>query len=310
MAAYLPLSGEDNSWGFRIEGRPPLPRGPSNPGSSYRPVSDGYFETTVMPLIRGRSFDATDRQGAPLVVVINQSMARVYWGTQDPVGERLRFVDGQEWRTIVGVVGDVRHARLDGDAGPALYVPFGQAPASEATPAIVVRSSVDAAALTSAVRSAVAAVDPSLPLDRIVTMDELVASSVGQPRFRTMLLTALSLLALAIATVGVFSVTNYSVVRRTREFGVYLAMGATPGDLVRRVLGETATLVGVGLVLGCVGSVALARLLTEFLFGVTALDAQTFILVPLVLGAIGLLAGYLPARRATRIEPMAALRYE
>ena len=139
-------------------------------------------------------------------------------------------------------------------------------------------------------------------------MDEVVASSVGQPRFRTILMAALSLLALAIATVGVFSVTNYSVVRRTREFGVYLAMGA--GDLVRRVFGETAKLVGLGLVLGCAGSVALPRLLDGFLFGVTALDPQTFILVPLVLGAIGLLAGYVPARRATRIEPMAALRYE
>jgi putative ABC transport system permease protein len=310
MAAYLPLSGDDNGWAFVIEGRPPLPTGRFNLGSSYRPVSDGYFETTGMPLIRGRSFDAADRHGAPLVVVINQSMARTYWGTQDPVGERLRFVDGPEWRTIVGVVGDVRHAGLDGDVRPELYVPFGQAPAPEATPAIVVRSSVDAATLTSAIRSAVAAADPSLPLDRIVTMDELVASSVGQPRFRTILLAALALLALAIATVGVFSVTNYSVARRTREFGVYLAMGATPGDLVRRVLGETATLVGLGLALGCAGSVALARLLAGFLFGVTALDPQTFILVPLALGAIGLLAGYVPARRATRIEPMAALRYE
>jgi putative ABC transport system permease protein len=310
MAAYLPLSGDDNSWGFVIEGRAPLPRGRRNLGSSYRPVSDGYFETTGVPLIRGRSFNAADRDGAPLVVVINQAMARAYWGTQDPVGERLRFVDGPQWRTVVGVVGDVHHGGLDGEATPELFVPFGQLPAPEATPAIVVRASVDAATLTSAIRSAVAAVDPSLPLDRIVTMDELVASSVGPPRFRTILLTALSLLALAIATVGVFSVTTYSVVRKTREFGVYLAMGATPGDLVRRVLGETAKLVGLGLVLGCVGSVALARLLAGFLFGVTEHDLQTFILVPLALGAIGLLAGYIPARRATRIEPMAALRYE
>ena len=141
-------------------------------------------------------------------------------------------------------------------------------------------------------------------------MEQLVSASVGQPRFRTVLLTALSILALVMASVGIYGVTNYTVVQRTREFGIHLAVGATPGDVLRLVLGETATLVGLGLVLGGAGSVALARLLGGFLFGVTPLDPQTFILVPLALGTIGLLAGYLPARRATRIEPMAALRYE
>jgi putative ABC transport system permease protein len=308
IAAYLPLSGDDNGWAFFIEGRPALPTGVYNV-TAYRPISDGYFETIGMRLVKGRAFSAADRHGAPLVVMINDSMARAYWGGQDPVGQRLHF-SGPEWRTIVGVVGDVRHEGLAGAAKPEMYVPFGQLPVPESAPTLVVRSSVDAAALTSAVRSAVASVDPSLPLDRITTLDELVASSVGEPRFRTMVLAALSLLALVIATVGIFSVTNYSVVQRTREFGLYLAMGATPGDVVRRVLGETAALVGLGLALGCVGAFALARLLTEFLFGVTAWDPQTFVLVPLFLGAVAGLASYIPARRATRIDPMAALRYE
>jgi putative ABC transport system permease protein len=308
MAAYLPLSGDDNGWAFFIEGRPPLPTGVYDV-VGYRPISDGYFETIGMPLVRGRTFSAADRHGATLVVVINQSMARTYWGGQDPVGKRLHF-DGPAWRTVVGVVGDVRHEGLEGEAKPEMYVPLGQVSVPESAPTIVVRSSVDAATVTSAVRSAVSSVDPALPLDRIRTLDELVASSVGQPRFRTMLLAALSLLALVIATVGIFSVTHYSVIQRTPEFALYLAIGATPGDVLRRVLSETARLVGLGLALGCAGSLLLARLLTEFLFGITAQDPQTFVLVPPFLGAVAGLASYIPARRATRIEPMVALRYE
>jgi len=308
LAAYLPLSGQDNGWAFFIEGRPPLPVGVYNV-AKYRPVSEGYFETIGMPMIAGRAITASDRADAPRVVVINQSMARTYWGTENPVGQRLRFGD-PDWRTIVGVVGDVRHEALDDDAKPEMYVPFAQAPQPETISTVIVRTSIDAAAMTKTLRDAVSAVDGSVPLDLVRTMEQIVSLSVSQPRFRTALLVVFSTLALLMASIGVYGTTSYSARQRTREFGVYVAMGATSRDVLRSVLVRATAVIAIGLGLGLLASLGLTRVLTKFLYGVTPLDAATFVTAPLFLFAVALIASYVPARRATRVDPIVALRYE
>jgi len=308
LTAYLPLSGADNGWAFFIEGRPPLPTGTYNM-ADYRPVSPGYFETIGIPLVRGRGFTTADSESAPLVVVINESMARTYWGQDNPVGQHLRF-EKPVPRTIVGVVGDVHHERLDGETKPEMYVPLTQIPNKESGPTIFVRTAIDPAAVTAGLRNAVSGIDGALPLDQVETMEQLVSASVGQPRFRTILLAAFSILALVIASVGIYGVMNYLVSQQIREFGIRLAIGATESDVLRLVLRRAAVLIAAGLGLGLLGSAMLARLITGLLYGVSALDPLTFVGVSLLLSAVALLASYIPARRATRVDPLTALRYE
>ncbi len=308
FATYLPLSGTDNGWAFVIEGRPPLPVGVYN-GAKYRPASPGYFETIGIPLLRGRTFTFADTEDAPWVVIINQVMARKYWGEQDPVGQRLRF-GGKVWRTVIGVVGDVLHEGLDGAAKAEMYVPFTQAPNVESGPTIVVRTAIAPTAVAADLRSAVSAIDRAIPIDQIETMEQFVSVSVAQPRFRTAILVAFSILALLMASIGIYGVMNYLVIQRTHEFGIRMSLGATHGDVLRLVLGRAAVLIGLGLGLGLLGSVLLVRLIAKLLYGVTPLDPFTFITVSIVLSAVALSASYIPARRATRVDPMVALRYE
>ena len=248
-------------------------------------------------------------KGTPLVVVISESMARIYWGKENPVGQRLRF-GGRGQRTIVGVVGDVRHEGLDGEAKAEMYVPFTQIPNTERRPTIVVRSAIDPAAIMAALRSAVSGMDSGLPLEQVETMEQLVSASVGQPRFRTILLAAFSFLALVIASVGIYGVMNYLVSQRIREFGIRVAIGATEGDVLRLVLRQAGVLIAAGLGLGLLGSAMFARLITGLLHGVGPFDTLTFVAVSLLLSAVALLASYIPARRATRVDPLTALRHE
>jgi putative ABC transport system permease protein len=304
----LPLSGDDNGWAFFIEGRPLPPIGVFDV-AKYRAVSDGYFEAMRTPIIAGRAFAPADSEDAPMVVMINESMARQYWRGQNPLGQRLRF-GGPAWRTVIAVVGDVRHEGLDGEAKAEMYVPFGQAPNVESLPTIVVHTAIDPAAITSAVRAVVKATDASVPLDRVGTMDQLVSASVRQPRFRTFLLAVLSILALVMASIGIYGVTSYTVVQRTREFGIYLAVGATANDVLRLVLGRAVVLSALGVGIGLLGAFAMTRLIAKLLYGVTTLDAQTFAAVSLLLFAVAFVASYIPARRAASIDPMVALRYD
>lgn len=308
FASYLPLSGNDNGWAFFIEGRPPLPVGVFNM-AKYRPASPGYFEAIGIPLLRGRGFTFADTADSSWVVMINQSMARAYWGHQDPVGQRLRF-NNEVWRTVIGVVGDVLHERLDGEASPEMYMPFTQAANIESGPTIVVRTAIDPTAVAADVRSAVSAIDRAMPVDQIETMEQLLSVSVAQPRFRTVILVAFSVLALVMASIGIYGVMNYLVIQRTREFGIRLSIGATRGDVLRLVLGRAAVLIGIGLCLGMLGSVILVRLIAKLLYGVTPLDPLTFLVVSILLSAVALSASYIPGRRATRVDPMVALRYE
>jgi putative ABC transport system permease protein len=308
FTAYLPLSGADNSWAFDIEGRPPKPPGVFD-SMNYRPVSAGYLETIGIPLQRGRAFTSDDDEDHPLVVIINESMARTFWQHEDPIGQRLRF-DEPKWRTIVGIVGEVHHKGLGTPPEPEMYLPYGQIPNVEARPTIVLRTSVEPTSLTSALRQAVSEVDNGVPLDHVETMQQIVSVSVGEPRFRTTVLQMFAILALLVASVGLYGVMSYLMSQRTREFGIRVAVGASRGVLLRLVLGQAAKLVSIGICLGLVGAMVLARSIASILYGITPFDTATFASVSLVLAVVALLASYIPARRAASVDPMVALRCE
>jgi putative ABC transport system permease protein len=308
FATYLPLSGMDNGWSFTVDGRPPLPVGVHNM-AKYRPVSAGYFETIGIPLIRGRWFTPADTADSPWVALISDSMARQFWPGEDPIGQRLRFGPPTA-RTVIGVVGDVLHEALDGETEPDMYVPVQQAPNDENSPMIVVRTALDSGAAAAELRAAASAIDRSVPVDRIGTVGQLVSASVAQPRFRTVILATFSILALAMASIGIYGVMNYIVIQRTREFGIRLSMGATRSDVLRLVLGRAAVLIGAGTALGLGGAVLIVRLIANLLFGTVPMDPFTFAAVLFVLAAVALLASYIPARRATLVDPIVALRHE
>jgi len=309
LATYLPLSALDNGSSFIVEGRPPLPVGMYNV-AQYRPASAGYFETIGIPVLRGRSFTQADTADAPWVTVINESMAREYWGGQDSIGSRLQLGPGERWRTVIGVVGDVLHEGLDAETKPEMYVPMDQSFNTESGPTIVLRTARDTGAAAGELRGAVAAIDRTIPVDRIQTMEQLVSGSVAQPRFRTVILAAFSMLALVMASIGIYGVMNYLVIQRTREFAIRMSMGATRAKVLRLVLSRAAALIGAGTCLGLAGSAGLVRVITGLLFGTAPLDPLTFVAAPALLAGVALAASYLPASRATRVDPMVALRSE
>jgi putative ABC transport system permease protein len=308
FTAYLPLSGVDNSWAFYIEGRPENPPGVYDV-TNYRPVSADYFKTVGIPILRGRSFAPGDTEDSPLVVVINASMARTWWNEQNPVGQRVRFGD-QKWRTVVGVIGDVHHEALGTKPEPEMYVPYGQVPNVETRPTIVVRTSMEPASVTSALRRAVSEVDANVPMDQVQTMNQIVYGSVAQSRFRTAMLVMFALLALFVASIGLYGVMSYSVSQRTREFGIRMAVGASRGAILRVVLGKAAKLVSIGICLGSAGAVLLARLIASLLYGVSPFDVLNLGVVSMVLAIVALVASSVPAWRAANIDPMNSLRYE
>jgi predicted permease len=308
FAAYLPLSGTESQWAFDIEGRPAKPHGIYDL-TAYRPVSAGYFETIGIPIDHGRGFETGDNEDGPLVVAINESMARTFWNHENPIGRRLRF-SGPEWRTIVGIVGDVHHAGLGAKPAPETYVPYGQVANVEVRPTIVLRTAVEPASVTSALRKAVSEVDRNVPMDQVETMTQIVSSSVGQWRFRTALLATFALLAVFVASVGLYGVMGYLVSQRTREFGIRMAVGASRGAVLWLVAGEAAKLVGIGIGLGLFASAIVARWIASLLFGVAPFDTATVACVSVLLSFVGLGASYVPARRAAKADPMDSLRYE
>ncbi len=308
FTAYLPLAGVDNSRSFDVEGRPAKPAGVYDV-TKYRPVSPGYFETIGIPIERGRGFEAGDVEDRPLVVAVNESMARMFWGAQNPVGQRVRFDNG-EWRTIVGVVGDVHYEGLAEKPGPEMYIPYGQVPNVEARPIIVARTLIEPTNLISALRKAVSEVDSSVPMDQIETMKQIVSTSVGQARFRTAVFFVFALLAVFVAAIGLYGVMSYLMGQRTREFGIRVAVGASTGAVLRLVLGQAAKLVTVGISLGLIGAVVLAKSIASLLYGITPFDTATFATMSLLLALVAFSASYIPARRAARVDPMVALRYE
>ncbi len=308
FTAYLPLSGTDNYWAFDIEGRPAKPPGVYDL-MKYRPVSADYFKTMGIPVLRGRAFDARDNEDGPLVVIINDTMARTFWKQQNPIGQRVKFSDSK-WKMIVGIVGDVHHESLESKPDAELYLPYAQAPNVEARPTIVLRTSTDPRNIIGALRRAVSDVDPHVPLDQIATMKQMVSASVGQPRFRTAVLVTFALLALFVASIGLYGVMNYVVNQRKREFGIRMAVGASRAAVLRRVLGQAATLVGLGIGFGWLGAILLARWIASLLYHVTSFDASIFTCISAVLAIVALCASFIPAHRAAKADPMESLRYE
>ena len=300
---------------FTIEGTSGLAQPEAAFDADFRAISPEFFQTMRIPLLRGRGFSPSDNAGGAPVVIINQTMARMFWPNQEPIGRRLWIGKpmGPEWtepspREIVGVVGDIHGESLAGAPDPTMYLPYAQRPIVQAYFVIRTRQSPQAA--VPQIRQAMDQVDPDLPLAQLKTMEQVLSDSVTDWRFRTILLVVFGGLALFIAAVGIYGVISYSVAQRTQEIGVRIALGAQPTDVLKTVVGQgfRLTLVGVGT--GIVGALALTRFLSNLLYGVKPTDPFTFTVVSLVLAAVALLACYLPARRASKVDPMVALRHE
>jgi putative ABC transport system permease protein len=306
----LPLSGIHGGGPFTIEGHPT--ESDADAPSAYRCVASvNYFRTMGVPLVHGREFTERDREGPPTVLMINETAAHRYWPGQNPVGTRLSFTTGRTqptWLEIVGVVKDVLQDGLESPAKPMIYLPFLQS--AQAFMVTVVRTDIDPAGLASAVRGAFAAVDKDQPVLMTRTMAAIYSDSVAQRRFNTALLVAFGTLALLLAVVGVYGLMAFTVTQRTHEVGVRIALGAERWDVVKLVLGQGLRLAFFGIASGLAVAFFLTRFFSKLLFNVPQTDPATFIIVSLCLGGIALLASYIPARRAMRVDPMVALRYE
>jgi putative ABC transport system permease protein len=275
-------------------------------------VTPGYFTALGIPVLRGRAFTESDRTDAPPVAMVNETFARRHFAGRDAVGRWLQTGDpdpASDRLTIVGVVPDVKYQGLDAEPVPTIYVPYRQNRWWRSM-YLVVRTSGDPAASVPAIRAAVAAVDPDVPLREARTMDELLRASVTEPRFRAVLLGGFGLVALVLAGAGIYGVLSYSVSQRRREVGVQLALGASRGAIVRMIVGDGMRLAAAGVVLGVGLALASTRLLASVLFEVSPADPVTFALMALFLGGVGLAACVIPARRASRTDPMVALRAE
>ncbi len=277
---------------------------------NFEAVTPHYFRTFNIPIKAGREFSDQDTNQAPPVVIISETMAKTLFAPGvDPLGQRVQLDFSEEsWRTIVGVAGDVRYRELQ-DVRFDLYIPFAQWPMAFVNH-FAVRTTIDPVASLATVRREVAAIDPTQAVTRVATMNQMVAANLAQPRFSALLLNWLSGLALTLAAVGIYGVLAFSVAQRTGEFGVRLALGAQTGDILKLVIGQGMRLVAFGLALGLASSFALARIAERLFFGVSTTDPLTIGVVAVILTLVGLLACWLPARRATRVDPLVALRYE
>jgi putative ABC transport system permease protein len=310
IALPLPLADGCANLPFRIANSPPLPAGTIST-ADYVSVSPEYFHLVGIPLLRGRYFGREDAMSTPRVAIISEALARLYFPHQDPLGQRLIFgfpPDGDVKREIVGVVGDVRDASLNQAPGPIMYVPFAQAPLWGV--GLVIRTSSNASTAARAIRLKVHEVDRDLPVTDIQWMSEAVDASLTQTRLRTWLLGLFGFMALALAAAGILGVISYSVSRRTHEFGIRMTLGATEREILRLVLKEALRLALAGVGAGIVAALGLTRLISSLLYGVRPRDPVTLVVLPLLLTGTALLAAYLPARRATQVDPIAALRHE
>ena len=307
----LALTSELGDWGFRIEGRE-TPEG-DNPRGDWLAVTPGYFESLGIPLVAGRTFADADHRQAPLAAVINEELARYYWPEGDALGKRIRSGgDVTAWMTVVGIVGDVRHNGLTSEPRRMWYRPYAQLAASAGflprSVSLVIRTAGEPRALVGPVREAVRSLDAALPLAEVRTMEEVVSSATAQPRFTMLLLLSFGGLALAMAALGVYGVMAYSVAQRTREIGIRVALGAGRREVLGGVVGQAMALAAAGLAIGLAGALALSGALTSLLYGVSATDPATLAAVAAVVAAMALAASLIPGRRATRVDPIVALR--
>jgi putative ABC transport system permease protein len=307
-AMMIPLNGNMRMTGdFQIEGQTPVP-GQANPVSDFRVVSEDYFDTLHIPVVEGRVFTRADRPGTPDAAIVNRSAARHFWGTQDPIGKRFSVDSGKSWIQIVGVVGDVRQYGLDKSPVDEIYVALAQSPFLDAV--VTVKTTVEPMSIAGGIIELLHGVDPNQPAARVRSLEQVRAESVAGPRLTTNLLGLFALLALAIAATGIGGVMALAVSQRKHEIGVRMAIGASPGEILRMILGQGMALALIGITVGLFGAVWLTRLLQQLLFEVAPTDPLTYGGVAVVLSLAALSACYVPARRAARVDPIVALRAE
>ena len=310
LTVVLPLSGSNTDSSFAIEGREMRPNEPG-PDEEIRTISPDYFRVLKTPLLRGRFLTEADNADAPGAVIINEALAKKYWPNEDALGKRITFDNPRKpnpkWVTVIGIVRSIRHRALDLDPAPEYYLGLAQNPEREMV--LTVRSTQDPRSLASAVRREIQSIDPDQPIANIRTLENVTAESVAPRRMSMVLLGAFAGIALLLASVGIYGVISYLVVQRTHEIGVRMALGAQRGDVLRLVVGHAAKLVGIGTIIGLVLAVFSTRTLSSFLYTVGAFDLATFLVVTIALGAVALLASYIPALRATRADPMIALSH-
>jgi putative ABC transport system permease protein len=311
VTTNLPLYRQGNSISVSIEGRPEPPPGQELIAVT-RIISPGYFDTMSIPLLAGRSFTDQDTDTSPTVVVISETMARRFWPGEEAIGKRIaagRIRTPADLIEVVGVVKDVRQFQLTAEPRPQMYLSYRQA-AFFAPRDLVVKTDVDPASMATTVRKTVWEIDKDQPVSNIQTMEEILADSIARQRFSMLLLAIFAGVALVLAGVGIYGVMSYSVAQRTREIGIRMALGAQTGAVLKLAVGYGMKLVIAGIVIGLIAAFALTRVMSSLLFGVTATDPTTFTLISLLLVAVAALASYIPARRATKVDPMIALRYE
>src|SRR5438105_3585861 len=309
FTTILPMTGTNSDSSFEIEGRPNDPKTPI-PDEEPRRASPGFFNAMEIPLLKGRAFLASDNADVPSVFIINAALAKRYWPNEDPVGKRIstgRSSSNEKWGTIVGIVGSVRHRGLDYDPQPEYYAPLSQTPDSQTV--LVVRSEQDARTLAPRIRAALREIDPIQPIAHVRTLDQVVADSIAPRRMSIVLLGFFAGIALLLAVIGIYSVMAFLVVQRTHEIGVRMALGAQRRDVLRLIVGHAAQLILAGTIIGLALAFAGTRALAALLYQVSPHDFSMFGLVTVVLGAIALLASYIPAQRATRADPMIALSH-
>jgi putative ABC transport system permease protein len=310
VSQSVPLSGEEHGAQFMVVGRPPAPDGSDRHGSIYHRVSEGYFKTLGVRLLKGRGLTERDGAGAPSVALVNETLARSVFPGEDPLGKQIVLAGdaAPRPREIVGVVSDTRYVAPRLEPYPEIYVSYLVEPWPHMS--LAVRATGDPAALVNGLREELAALDKEVPLANVKEMEQYVADSLGRQRFGALLLTVFAVAALGLAALGVYGVISNTVARRAHEIGIRIALGARGGDVVRLVVGQGMRPVLAGLVAGLAGAFALTRVLESLLYGVSAFDPSVFAGVSLLLAGTALVACYLPARRATRVDPMNALRHE
>ncbi len=307
LTSFLPFATGNQGFGIYMNGQEEI--SPRMPVADFRSVSPDYFQVMGIPLLEGREFSSADQEHAPMVTVINETMAKRYWPGADPIGQRIKETYYRAvWREIVGVVGSVRHSGRGEEPRPEMFVPWSQVPA--VTLNLAVRTQTEIASFETALRRAVSAIDASLPVFEVRTMEERLSESIAQPRFRTVLLGVFASLALAMAVVGLYAVMVVSVVQRAHELGIRVALGAQRGDVIALVLRQGLKPVGIGVVIGLAGAWTLTRILTTMLYEVKPTDSLTFLAVPVLLIVVAILACWLPARQAARVDPITVLHHE
>jgi predicted permease len=315
FCSAVPLGGPPDGTAIRMPDRPVTSIKDSGAYANYLFATPGYFAAVGTPLLGGRDFTDTDNQNSQHVTIITAALAQKYWPGQDPIG-KLVGVGSKKWplRVVIGLVADTKHQSLSEKPQPEMYVPYTQNEIkvwpSMQSMQVALRTTMESSSVLGAVRDALRSVDPDLPIARPATLATLVDESVVQPRFSMLLLAGFGVIALLLASIGMYGVISYSVARRTREIGIRMALGAAPREVLRMVLSQGVRLVSVGLAIGLVASFLVARLMTSFLYGVRATDPATYAAVCALLTFVVLLACYLPARRATRVDPTVALREE